>query len=425
MFLSPLFKNSKIRYALYILVAQGLFMACNLYINHWINDNWHVEGFAIYNLVKRVSSFIVFPLLVGAGIAIPRYISFLKGKKVIDDSYEYLLSAIVIFCGTFGLFSLITLFFPGVLLKAFEDGPIDEGKILLSILLFIFSQGLYVLLSAYYRGRIQFGPMSLLNIAVMSILPLVFLYVGADVFGYFTYYSLTTLALLITLLVLLWFRSQVSVSRIRYKSYRLFKFGYPRIVAELGLFALEFMPVFMISLFVGLTESGYMSMTFILLKLGSMFYELVGSLILPYFGKLFKSQPPKVFVSRVDQLLIGGLITSICLTIGFYFFIPVAIEIFFPSLSKAISPSQMVYMAFPVYSLYLLLRNILDIMVDKAYNSINLSIVFVIQLLLLSIGFYFENAIFYSILSLVIPYIVLGLLTYFVWITRKSKLVQG
>lgn len=424
MFLTQLFKNSKVRYALYILVAQGLFMACTLYINHWINDNWHVEGFAIYNLVKRVSSFIVFPLLVGAGIGIPRYISFLKGK-VTNNSYEYLLSAITIFCCTFGLFSLITLIFPEVLLKAFEGAQIDKGKVFFSVLLFIFSQGLYVLLSAYYRGRIQFGPMSLLNIAVMSVLPLGFLYVGTDVFGYFTYYSLATLGVLITLLALLWFRSQVSLRQIRYKSYRLFNFGYPRIVGELGLFALEFMPVFLISLFVGLADSGYMSMTFILLKLGSMLYELIGSLILPYFGKLFKSQPPKVFVNRVNQLLIGGLITSVCITIGFYFLIPVAVEIFFPSLSKAIFPSQMVYMAFPLYSLYLLLRNILDIVVDKAYNSINLSIVFVIQLLLLSIGFYFGNSIFYSILSLVIPYFVLGLMTYLVWVNIKNRLISG
>ena len=424
MFLSQLFKNSKIRYALYILVAQGLFMACTLYINHWINDNWHVEGFAIYNLIKRVSSFIVFPLLVGAGIGIPRYISFLKGKAT-NDSYEYLLSAIIIFCCTFGLFSVITLIFPEVLLKAFEGAQIDKASVFFSVLLFILSQGLYVLLSAYYRGRVQFGPMSLLNIAVMSVLPLGFLYVGTDVFGYFTWYSLATLGLLITLLTLLGFRSQVSIRRIRYKSYRLFNFGYPRIVAELGLFALEFMPVFLISLFVGLADSGYMSMTFILLKLGSMLYELIGSLILPYFGKLFKSQPPEVFVNRVNQLLIGGLITSVCITIGFYFLIPVAVEIFFPSLSKAIFPSQMVYMAFPVYSLYLLLRNILDIVVDKAYNSINLSIAFVIQLLLLSIGFYFGDSIFYSILSLVIPYFVLGLMPYLVWVNIKKRLISG
>ncbi|WP_026897732.1 MATE family efflux transporter [Daejeonella oryzae] len=422
--LSELFKNNKIRYSLYILIAQGLFMLSNLYINHWISKTWDVEGFATYNLVKRISAFIAFPLLIGAGIGIPRYISFLK-TEINNQSVEYLISGLLLFLSSFLVFTGIVFIFPQILLKAFEDSSFNSAKIILSVLIFVFSQGLYILLNAYYRGRIQFGLTSLWNVLIMSILPLLVLFFVPNVFVYFYYYSLGTIILIGSIFVYLGRKSQISGRRIKYKSLRLFKYGYPRIIADLGLFSLEFIPIFLVSLYIGLAESGYLSMSFILLKLASMVFELVGSLILPYFGKLFKNESSSVFISKVNQLLVIGVSVSVLISIVMYFLIPVIISEFFPALEKSILPSQLIFIVFPVYAMYLLLRNILDVVINKAYNSINLSIVFVIQLIILGTGFYFNNFIIYSVMSVLIPYFILGLLTYWVWTKMRRTLKHG
>lgn len=421
MSLSQLLKSKKSLFVLYMLIAQGFFMLSNLYINHYVNKIWDVEGFATFNLIKRIASFIVFPLLVGAGIGIPRYISFIKSKDSQNHSYEYLLSGFLIFFGAFSLFGVVVFCFPHLLLSAFKGSIMSKGDLLSSILLYILSQGLFVLISAYYRGKLAIGKVSIFNILVMSLLPLAGLYVVTDVVNYFFYYSLLTLAIIACIMVYLYFKSSVSVKRISYKTNRLFRYGYPRIVAELGLFALEFMPVFLISVYVGLKESGYISMTFILMKLAAMAYELIGSLVLPYFGKLFKQGNSAFFISKVNQMLLVGFFSSVFITALFYFLIPIGINTFFPTLANSIISSQLIFIVFPVYSLYLLLRNVLDVVSEKALNSVHLSVVSVVQLLILLIGFYFKLPFVYSIFSIVVPYFFLGLLTYVAWMRIKAQ----
>lgn len=421
MSLSQLFKNNKVRYACYILLAQGLFMLSNLYINHWISETWQVEGFAIYNLMKRMASFLVFPLLIGAGIGIPRYISFLK-KDVQNHSFEYLLAGLGIFMSSLLLFTVFTFLFPSVFLKVFEQAPGNKSTMLWCMLVFVCSQGIYVLVNAYYRGLMQFGFMSLLNVLIMSAIPLGVLFYVGNIFSYFYVVALCILLLLLGLITFIALKRVVAAKAIKIKSRRLFKYGYPRIVAELGLFAIELMPIYLIGLYIGLKESGYLSMCFLLLKLAAMVYELAGSLVLPYFGKLYKNSSRAVFIKAVNQLLGIGFLGGIVISLSFYWLIPFVIGQFFPALTAAIVPAQYLFMVFPIYAVYLLLRNILDIILEKAYNSINLSIVFVVQLLVLAIGFYLKNFMIYTVLAVAIPYLVLGVLTFLVWTNSKKTI---
>jgi O-antigen/teichoic acid export membrane protein len=418
---TQLIKNSNIRYSFYIFLGQIIFVLCNLYINYWINKNWDLEAFAIYNLIKRISSFITFPLLMGVGIGIPRYISFMR-REVKSYSLEYLIAGGFLFLISFLAFSAIVILFPAIILKAFDQSSLNTENILLCILFFVLSQGLYILLNSYYRGRIQFGIVSSLSVLIMSVIPLSILFWVDNIFIYFYYYSLSTVAIIISIVCYLLRNTELSGNRIQLKARQLFKYGYPRIIADIGLFSLEFMPIFLTSLYIGLPESGFLSMIFILLKLASMLYELVGSMSLPYFGKIYKTESSSVFISKVNSLLVVGISFSVIISTVLYFLIPPLIVQFFPSLSKAIFPAQLIFFAFPVFVVYLLLRNVLDIVLEKAYNSINLSIVFVIQLLILSVGFYSGNFMIYTVLPVIIPYFILGLLTYLVWIKMKKNL---
>lgn len=421
MSLSQLFKNNNVRYACYILIAQGLFMLSNLYINHWISETWQVEGFAIYNLMKRMAAFLVFPLLIGAGIGIPRYISFLK-KEVQNHSFEYLLAGLGIFMSSLLLFAIFTFLFPSVFLKVFEQASGDKRTMLWCLLAFVFSQGMYVLVNAYYRGLMQFGLMSILNVLVLSVIPLAVLFYADNIFSYFYAVAVCILLLLLCWINFIALNSVASARAVKIKSIRLFRYGYPRIIAELGLFAIELMPIYLIGLYIGLKESGYLSMCFLLLKLAAMVYELAGSFVLPYFGKLYIYSSRVTFIKAVHRLLGIGFLGAIVISLAFYLLIPFVISQFFPALTAAIVPAQYLFMVFPIYAVYLLLRNILDIILEKAHNSINLSIVFVVQLLVLAIGFYLKNSMIYTVLAVAIPYLVLGVLTFLVWTNSKKTI---
>lgn len=407
-----------------MLTAQVLFMLSNLFINYKIEKIWSVEGFAIYNLLKRLGSFIVFPLILGVGIGIPRYISFLrKGKNDISQGLEYLIAGLIIFFVTFFAFLVLLLFFPELILSSFQSRGSD--CILLIVALFVFSQGVFVILSSFFRGKIQFGRSSLLNVLVLSFLPTVIIFFSDTIFNYFLYYALLTLVSLVVIIACALYKNTISYRRTTFKVRQLAHYGAPRVVGEAILFSLDFIPIYIVSVFMGLEESGYLSLSFMFFKLASVSFDLIGSLILPVYGKGFKNESAAVFIKKVNMLLlVSGSLAVLASVLG-YLLIPYLIVTFFSSLSPAILASQYIFIAFPFYVVFTILKNILDIISSKAYNSLIQIGGFVAMALTLFYGIYEKEWFYYRALTIIIPYFVLGVLTYFVWHRLKNKLVPA
>jgi len=416
-----LIKSNKFKYISYILIGQICFLIANLYVNFKVENRWGSEGFASFSLIKRTTSFIVFPILIGAGIAIPRFISFLK-EKTNQRSLEIFLSGIFTFSLSFSLVALIILFFPKLLTSAFQDTGFSETKISLVFLTFILSQGTYLLLFSYYRGRLEFKYSTILNILIMSFIPVVLIFFSGNILNYFIELGTVSLIILFSHIVFKTLINKVSFQNIKEDRKKLFLYGFPRVPGEIALYALDFIPVYLVSVFIGLNESGYISMTLLFFKMGGMLFELVGSIVLPYFGKMFINHNSSYFIDKVETLVKYGFIGGIIVSIPFYFGCRFMIEYFFPSQVFAINITKAVFFVFPVYVIYILLRNILDIVKTKAYNSINLTVVSVLQMLILFVGFYFNNPNIYYKLALLIPYFILGLITYLTWIKLRKKL---
>lgn len=422
MFLKKLF-DGKSKFFIYMLMAQVLFMLSNLFINYKIEKIWSIEGFATYNLLKRFGSFIVFPLVFGVGIGIPRYISFLKNtKNDKSQGLEYLFAGLIIFFITFIAFLVLLLLFPELVLSSFKKT--GSNSILIIVALFIFSQGFFVIISSFFRGKIQFGRSSLLNVLVLSLLPTGIIFFSDTIFDYFLYYSILTIVALSIIVVFNIFNNSISYKRTKFKVRQLIHYGAPRVVADAILFSLDFIPIYFVSVFISLEESGYLSLSFMFFKLASVSFDLIGSLILPVYGKVFKNESPDVFIKKVNMLLFfSGSLALFASVLG-YLLIPYLITTFFSSLSNAILASQYIFIAFPFYVVFTILKNVLDIISHKAYNSFIQIGGFVAMALTLFYGIYHKEWFYYRTLTIIIPYFVLGVLTYFVWNKLKYKLVN-
>jgi O-antigen/teichoic acid export membrane protein len=407
-----------------MLFAQLLFMLSNLFINYKIEKIWSIEGFATYNLLKRFGSFIVFPLILGVGIGIPRYISFLKkSKNDTSQGLEYLFAGLIIFFTTFITFLVLILLFPDLILSSFKQS--DSNSIILIVALFVFSQGVFVILSSFFRGKIQFGRSSLLNILVLSLLPTVIIFFSDTIFDYFLYYSILTIAALAIIIAYNIYNNTISYKRTQFKVRQLIHYGAPRVVGDAILFSLDFIPIYFVSVFISLEESGYLSLSFMFFKLASVSFDLIGSLILPVYGKGFKNESSAVFIKKVNVLLlISGSLAVVTSILG-YLLIPYLIVTFFSSLSNAILASQYIFIAFPFYVVFTILKNVLDIISSKAYNSLIQMGGFIAMALTLFYGIYQKEWLYYRTLTIVIPYFVLGVLTYFVWNKLKYKLAHN
>lgn len=423
MFLKKLF-DGKSKFFIYMLIAQVLFMLSNLFINYKIEKIWSIEGFATYNLLKRLGSFIVFPLVLGVGIGIPRYISFLKnGKDGKSQGLEYLFAGLFIFFITFSAFFVLLMLFPELILSSFKNR--DATSISIIVALFVFSQGVFVIISSFFRGKIQFGRSSLLNVLVLSLLPTVIIFFSKDIFDYFLYYAILTIVALAIIVVFNIYNNSISYKRTKFKVRQLLHYGAPRVVADAVLFSLDFIPIYFVSVFISLEESGYLSLSFMFFKLASVSFDLIGSLILPVYGKGFKNESSAVFIKKVNMLLlVAGSLALLASVLG-YLLIPYLIGTFFSSLSNAILASQYIFIAFPFYVVFTILKNVLDIISHKAYNSLIQIGGFVAMALTLFYGIYQKEWFYYRALTIIIPYFVLGVLTYFVWGKLKYKLVNN
>ena len=422
MFLKKLF-DGKSKFFIYMLVAQLLFMLSNLFINYKIEKIWSIEGFATYNLFKKLGSFIVFPLVLGVGIGIPRYISFLKNDKNNTlQELEYLFAGITIFLSTFFVFLVFILLFPHLILSSFKQS--GSNSIILIVALFVFSQGVFVIVSSFFRGKIQFGSSSLVNVLVLSLLPTVIIFFSGTIFNYFLYYSILTIASLAIIIAYNTYNNSISYKRTKFKVRQLIHYGAPRVVADAILFSLDFIPIYFVSIFISLEESGYLSLSFMFFKLASVSFDLIGSLILPVYGKGFKSESSVVFIKKVNMLLLISVGLALLASMLGYILIPYLIVTFFSSLSNAILASQYIFIAFPFYVVFTILKNVLDIISHKAYNSLIQIGGFVAMSLTLFYGIYQKEWFYYRTLTIIIPYFVLGVLTYFVWNKLKYKLIH-
>jgi O-antigen/teichoic acid export membrane protein len=407
-----------------MLIAQMLFMLSNLFINYKIEKIWSVEGFATYNLLKRFGSFIVFPLVLGVGIGIPRYISFLKnGKNNKSQGLEYLFAGLVIFCITFIAFLVLILLFPGLILSSFKKS--DSNFILIIVALFVFSQGVFVIISSFFRGKIQFGRSSMLNVLVLSLLPTLIIFFSDTIFDYFLYYAILTIVALVIIIVFNIYNNSISYKRTKFKVRQLIHYGTPRVIGDAILFSLDFIPIYFVSVFMSLEESGYLSLSFMFFKLASVSFDLIGSVILPVYGKGFKKESSSVFIKKVNLLLLISGSLALLASVLAYILIPYLIVTFFSSLSPAILASQYIFMVFPFYVVFTILKNVLDIISHKAYNSLIQIGGFIAMGLTLFYGIYYKEWFYYRTLTIIIPYFVLGVLTYLVWIKLKYKLVNN
>lgn len=401
-----------------------LFMLSNLFINYKIEKIWSVEGFATYNLLKRFGSFIVFPLVLGVGIGIPRYISFLKnGKNNKSQGLEYLFAGLVIFCITFIAFLVLILLFPGLILSSFKKS--DSNFILIIVALFVFSQGVFVIISSFFRGKIQFGRSSMLNVLVLSLLPTLIIFFSDTIFDYFLYYAILTIVALVIIIVFNIYNNSISYKRTKFKVRQLIHYGTPRVIGDAILFSLDFIPIYFVSVFMSLEESGYLSLSFMFFKLASVSFDLIGSVILPVYGKGFKKESSSVFIKKVNLLLLISGSLALLASVLAYILIPYLIVTFFSSLSPAILASQYIFMVFPFYVVFTILKNVLDIISHKAYNSLIQIGGFIAMGLTLFYGIYYKEWFYYRTLTIIIPYFVLGVLTYLVWIKLKYKLVNN
>lgn len=369
-------------------------------------------GFGEYALGRRVVGLLYLPLIMGLGVAAPRYIAIARGGML----KEYAESSFAFATLTAGLLPVLVVALVMNLIPDFTARVIFGSPSLSHLIapasIALAGITLHSMVYAIHRGRSEMGFANALQLANLGLVPL-----GAFLLGERTaaaVLSKTGIAWLaisaIALLHLLYIERNNwhgSVS-VRQHLNVLLRFGLPRVPGEFALVGLFALPTLIAVRTHGIVIAGQLSAAMSLLTIASGSFAPVGLVILPRASAQAAAGDIAGVRQLVLRILVGGLLLATAGVLLGEVLIPWFIHWYFgPAFDSAIPVFRTCLLGAIPYVVYVLMRNILDALDVRPINARNLIIALAVLIVLCLI----RSEIMWMAWSLIASLTLLGVLT--------------
>lgn len=369
-------------------------------------------GFGEYAVSRRAVGLMYLPLVMGLGIAAPRYIAIARTGKLAGYSEGSFATATL----TAGLLPPLVV----VLLlnlaprwsAALLFGTSSMAGLVGPATMALAGIALHGMVYAVYRGRSEMGVANLLQLVSLGIVPLAAFGLADHTAG--AVLRATGLGWLVVsgaALVHIVYRE-----RARWAGFRemkrhlelLLRFGIPRIPGEFALVGIFAIPALIAVRAHGVEAAGHFSAALSVLAMVSGAFAPVGLVLLPRASAQVAMGDIAGLRRLVLRILAGGiLLASIGVAVG-ELVIPRFIEWYFgPAFQPAVPIFRACLLGAIPHAVYILMRSILDALDVKALNSRNLIIALVIAVGLCLVN----NSLIWMSFSIVIALSILGALT--------------
>ena len=336
-------------------------------------------GFGEYSLSRRAVGLMYLPLVMGLGIAAPRYIAIARAGAM----EGYTESAFATATLTAGLLPPLTL------ALLFNLAPQTGSALLFGRQSYFYlvppatialaGISLHAMVYAVYRGRSEMRFANVLQITNLALAPLL-----GFAFGEKSAASVLTATGVIWLLT-----SGVALLHVLYReradwrglhSMRehlkvLLRFGLPRVPGEFALVGLFAIPSLLAVRAHGIVEAGQFSAALSVLTMAAGTFAPVGLVVLPRASAMVATGDIAGVKRLVRRILIGGILVAAAGVAVGELVIPFFIKWYFgEAFAPAIPYFRAVLLAAIPYAVYILMRSILDALDVRALNSRNLII---------------------------------------------------
>ena len=369
-------------------------------------------GFGEYTLSRRAIGLIYLPLVMGLGIAAPRYIAIVRAGALENYSESGFATATL----TAGLLPALLVAFvlnfqpdwAAVLLF----GTAQLSPLVPPVTLAIGGITLHSMVYAIYRGRSEMGIANTMQLVNLGLVPLLaFVFADHDAAAVLTATGASWLAVSAVALLHVLNRERKSwrgLANMRDHLRLLLRFGLPRVPGEFALVGLFAIPSLIAVRAHGVVAAGQFSAAMSLLTMASGAFAPVGLVILPRASAQAATGDVAGLRKLVLRILGGGILLAAAGVVVGELVIPSFIEWYFgPAFVPAIPVFRACLIGAIPYVVYILMRSILDALDVKAVNSRNL----IISLILLTILCLVNSDLMWMSLSLVACLTLLGALT--------------
>jgi O-antigen/teichoic acid export membrane protein len=369
-------------------------------------------GFGEYTLSRRAVGLIFLPLIMGLGIAAPRYIAISKAGAMAGYSPRSFAFA-ALTAGMLPAFIVILLMnlMPGGT-SSLLFGSSAMASLVPAVTIALAGLTMHTLVYAVFRGRGDMRMANLLQLVNNGIAPV-------TAFLFVPHYAPTVLTATGTIWIvtsgaaLLGIITRDNTKEATEHSVGdhlriLLRFGIPRVPGEFALVGLFALPALIAVRTQGVVAAGQFSAGMSLLSLVAGVFAPVGLVILPRASAQAASGDLHGLRSIVIKMLAGGLLSAIAMVAIGEILIPPFVRWYFgEAFVPAIPVFRMCLLGAIPYVVYVLLRNILDALDVRAINSRNL----VITLALLLVLCLLRSDIMSMASSLVVSLTLLGILS--------------
>lgn len=422
--MKKIFENKFKKDVVYTMLGQFIILITAFLLNKILSIKLSSAEFGVYNLSRRACSLMGYCMLAGLGIAIPKYISEYRAQK--DKKRE---SALILTSLTIMLTISIVIFLLVFGLKNFAAIIIFDNKtysdFILPMIIYSFSLSITTFSFSYYRGIDDFKKYNILQIVIQLITLLIGLTFNKNVkmliyaWGIvLTIYGVVFIIKLIKYYKInfkIMFRANYFINELKEIS----TYCFPRIPGEFVLFGYTLVPLIIINYKAGMEMTAFFSAAISINTIISPVFEFVGVILLPLVSKSVVNKEFKSVDGKINLLMKLYIVIAILAIICVEIFTPFFIRIMFSNDYMVIEPIvRILIIAVLPNAIYLLLRNPLDAISKKPFNTINLFVSFIVMIIALTIS---DGIIGYSF-SFVLGYSTLAILTFSTWKMCKNKI---
>jgi O-antigen/teichoic acid export membrane protein len=367
----------------WVLITELAVMAAGVLVLKLAADLLGAVGFGEYTLSRRAIGLLYLPLVMGLGIAAPRYIAISREGALSGFSP-----------GAFGLATLTAGLLPTLIVIALMNlapagastvlfGNASMTRVIPAAALALGGIAIHGLVYAVFRGHGQMHLANALQLLNNGLIPVAaFFLVRGDAAAVLAFTGFAWLATSGLALIALLFREkkQAAAQRTLNDHLRLLlRFGIPRIPGEFALVGLFALPALIALRANGIVAAGQFSAGLSVLSLVSSVFAPVGLVVLPRASAQAAVGDLAGLRRLVIRILTGGMILVIIgVAIG-ELLIPVFVRWYFgPQFMVAVPVFRTCLLGAIPFVVYVLLRNILDALDVRALNSRNLIITLVL-----------------------------------------------
>jgi O-antigen/teichoic acid export membrane protein len=350
-------------------------LACQLLVYKLAAHFLGKVGFAEYAVARRTISLIYPVPLLGVAVALPRYVAHAIGGGNWTRRGRYFGAAV--WCMGFGVLASALLMnsFPGMFAYIFFAGR-GYANLVLPLSILLIGLVLHVLVYSYFRGCQAMRQANVLQLVNIGVVPLAaFLIFNGSLRS-----VLATLGVLTTLVagIALAFTPIRNITENVFpEAKELLRYGVQRVPGDFVHMALFTLPVTFVAHFRGVQEAGYVAFgVSVLNMIGSMFSPL-GLVLLPKASRMLAGGDLEELREHVAQIVKVTALISLSVALMLELSAGQLIRLYLgPNFSEAAVFLRIMILAAVPYSLYCVLRNLVDAFHENAVNARNLVVAF-------------------------------------------------